>query len=159
MAEMIPAELASYGVEWPPTQDELPYDDGMPMETHRHVLQMQLLMDPLRAYLVGRREAFVGGNMFIYFSLEQVRNQDFRGPDFFVALDVPKRDRKSWSSGRRAKDQMSSLSCYRTARQHGTREKRSTSTRTACVSRSISGSIPIRRSGRVLACVMGGTNP
>jgi len=96
MAEMTLAELASYGVEWPPTQDELPYDDGMPMETHRHVLQMQLLMDPLRAYLSGHREAFVGGNILVCFSLEQVRNQDFRGPDFFVALDVPKRDRKSW---------------------------------------------------------------
>jgi hypothetical protein len=34
--------------------------------------------------------------MFVYFSLEQVRNRDFRGPDFFVALDVPKRERKSW---------------------------------------------------------------
>ena len=34
--------------------------------------------------------------MFVYFSLEQVRNQDFRGPDFFVALDVPTHSRKSW---------------------------------------------------------------
>jgi hypothetical protein len=34
--------------------------------------------------------------MFVYFSLEQVRNQDFRGPDFFAVLDVPKRERKSW---------------------------------------------------------------
>ena len=50
------------------------------LETHRHVLQMQLLMDSLRAYLVGRRDAFVGGNTVVYFSLEQMRNQDFRGP-------------------------------------------------------------------------------
>ena len=96
MAEMTLAELASYGVEWPPTEDELPYDDGMPMETHRHVLQMLLLIETLKTYLAGRREAFVGGNMFVYFSLEQVRNQDFRGPDFFVALDVPPHSRKSW---------------------------------------------------------------
>jgi hypothetical protein len=34
--------------------------------------------------------------MFIYFSLEQVRHQDFRGPDFFAVLGVPKRERKSW---------------------------------------------------------------
>jgi hypothetical protein len=34
--------------------------------------------------------------MFIYFSLEQARNQDFRGPDFFAVLGVPKRERKSW---------------------------------------------------------------
>jgi hypothetical protein len=34
--------------------------------------------------------------MFIHFSLEQVRNQDFRGPDFFLVLGVPKKERKSW---------------------------------------------------------------
>src|SRR5262245_36593945 len=34
--------------------------------------------------------------MFIYFSLAQVRHQDFRGPDFFAVLDVPKRECKSW---------------------------------------------------------------
>jgi Uma2 family endonuclease len=94
--EKIRAELAALGVEWPPTEDELPYDDGMPMETQRHALQLQLLIDPLRLYWADRQDVFVGGNMFVYFSLEQVRNRDFRGPDFFVALDVPKRERKSW---------------------------------------------------------------
>jgi hypothetical protein len=34
--------------------------------------------------------------MFVYPSLDQVRHQDFRGPDFFVVLGVPKRERKSW---------------------------------------------------------------
>jgi Putative restriction endonuclease len=34
--------------------------------------------------------------MFVYFSLEQVRHRDFRGPDFFAVLGVPKRERKSW---------------------------------------------------------------
>ena len=29
-------------VALPPTQDELPYDDGVPMETERHRLQMEL---------------------------------------------------------------------------------------------------------------------
>jgi Uma2 family endonuclease len=90
------AELAALGVEWPPTEDELPCDDGMPMETQRHVMQLQLLMDPLKLFWADRQDVYVGGNMFVYFSLEQVRNQDFRGPDFFAALDVPKRERKSW---------------------------------------------------------------
>jgi Uma2 family endonuclease len=89
-------DLADLGVEIPPTEDELPYDDGMPMESHRHVLQMQLLMDPLRLFWQERPDGFVGGNMFVYFSLEQVRHQDFRGPDVFVVLGVPKRERKSW---------------------------------------------------------------
>jgi Uma2 family endonuclease len=96
MAEMTQAELEALGVILPPTEDELPYDDGMPMETQRHALQMQLLIDPLRLYWTERQDVFVGGNMFVYFSLEQVRYQDFRGPDFFAVLDVPKRERKSW---------------------------------------------------------------
>jgi Uma2 family endonuclease len=95
-AETIRAELAALGVEWPPTEDELPSDDGEPMETQRHALQLQLLLDPLRLFWADRQNVFVGGNMFVYFSLEQVRHQDFRGPDFFVALDVPRRERKSW---------------------------------------------------------------
>jgi Uma2 family endonuclease len=96
MAELTRAELAALGVDMPPTEDELPYDDGMPMESQRHVLQMQLLIDPLRLFWAERQDIFVGGNMFIYFSLDQVRQQDFRGPDVFVVRDVPKRERKSW---------------------------------------------------------------
>jgi Uma2 family endonuclease len=96
MTETAVEHLAALGVTWPPTQDELPYDDGMPMETQRHVMQLQLLMDPLRLFWADRQDVYVSGNMFVYFSLEQVRNQDFRGPDFFAVLDVPKRERKSW---------------------------------------------------------------
>lgn len=83
-------------IEWPPTEDELPYSDGIPMESHLHVLQFDLLKDPLLFLWRDRQDVFVGGNMFVYFSLEQVKNQDFRGPDFFVVLEVPRRARKSW---------------------------------------------------------------
>ena len=81
----------------PPTQDELPYDDGMPMETHRHVLQMVLLTDTLALAWAGRPNVFIGANMFVYFSPDQVLTHDFRGPDVFVVLDTPhQRVRKSW---------------------------------------------------------------
>lgn len=80
----------------PPTQDELPCDDGIPMETQRHKLQMDLLLDTLQSWLDHREDGYIGGNMFIYFSTEQARNQDFRGPDFFAVLGVPKTERKSW---------------------------------------------------------------
>lgn len=80
----------------PPTQDELPYDDGVPMETFRHKLQMDILIEALFPWLEGRNDGFVGGNMFVYYSLAQVRNQDFKGPDFFAVLGVPKGERKSW---------------------------------------------------------------
>jgi Uma2 family endonuclease len=81
----------------PPTQDDLPCDDGIPMETERHKLQMDLLIYTLRPWLDRHPEGgYVGGNMFVYFSLAQIRRQDFRGPGVFVALGVPKGERKSW---------------------------------------------------------------
>ena len=83
-------------IELPPTQDELPCDDGVPMETERHRLQMELLIETLKPWLAQREDGYIGGNMFLYFSMAQVRNQDFKGPDVFVVLDVPKGERKSW---------------------------------------------------------------
>ncbi|NEO90140.1 MAG: Uma2 family endonuclease [Moorea sp. SIO3G5] len=96
----------------PPTQYELPCDDGIPMETERHKLQMELLIDPLYPWLAQREDGYVGGNMFLHFSAAQIRNQDFRsrsrsvaygesvayglGPDVFVVLGVPKVERLSW---------------------------------------------------------------
>jgi Uma2 family endonuclease len=66
------------------------------METARHRQQMTLLIETIQTWLVARPDGYAGGNMFIHFSLEQVRNQDFRGPDFFLVLGVPKKERKSW---------------------------------------------------------------
>jgi Uma2 family endonuclease len=82
--------------EIPPTEDDLPCDDGEPMETWRHVLQMQLLLFPLHRYWADRQDFFAGGNMFVYFSPEQVKNYNFKGPDVFVVQGVPRRERKSW---------------------------------------------------------------
>ncbi|NEO14434.1 MULTISPECIES: Uma2 family endonuclease [unclassified Moorena] len=79
-----------------PTQYELPCDDGIPMETERHKLQMQMLIDPLLPWLAEREDGYVGGNMFLHFSEAQLKNQDFRGPDVFVVLGVPKGERLSW---------------------------------------------------------------
>ena len=79
-----------------PTQDHLPCCDGVPMETQRHKLQMDLLIDTLHTWLEQRPDGYVSGNMFVYFSASQVRHQDFKGPDVFVVLGVPKRERKSW---------------------------------------------------------------
>ena len=79
-----------------PTQYDLPCDDGIPMETERHKLQMQLLIDPLLPWLAQREDGYVGGNMFLHFSEAQLKNQDFRGPDVFVVLGVPKAERLSW---------------------------------------------------------------
>ncbi len=82
--------------ELPPTEDELLYDDGMPMATLRHRLQMNLLIEPIELAWADRDDFFISGNMFVYFSPNQVMDYDFRGPDFFAVLGVPKRERKSW---------------------------------------------------------------
>jgi Uma2 family endonuclease len=88
--------LAAPDLQLPPTQAELPYDDGIPMESARHKAQMDLLIDVLFPWLAEREDGFVGGNMFVYYSLAQVRNKDFKGPDFFVVLGVPQGERRSW---------------------------------------------------------------
>ncbi|BAY10342.1 Uma2 family endonuclease [Calothrix sp. NIES-2098] len=88
--------LATPDVKFPPTQAELPYDDGIPMESQRHKMQMELLIDVVETWLEQREDGYTSGNMFVYFSLAQLKNQDFRGPDFFAVLGVPKGERRSW---------------------------------------------------------------
>jgi len=93
---MLETVLAVPSIKLPPTQAELPCDDGIPMETQRHKLQMDILIDTIQPWLDQRADGYVGGNMFVYYSLAQLKNQDFRGPDFFAVLDVPKTERLSW---------------------------------------------------------------
>ncbi|WP_438024084.1 Uma2 family endonuclease [Sorangium sp. So ce233] len=80
----------------PPGEDELPYDDGEPMESERHRAQMDLLIEALKLHWHERDDAYVAGNMAIYFSELQAKKNDFRGPDVFVVLDTTRRERKSW---------------------------------------------------------------
>lgn len=79
-----------------PTEDDLPCDDGEPMETPRHRLQVELLIRSLEPWARARGDVSLNGNMFLYFSGDQLRGKDFRGPDFFVVLGVSPRERKSW---------------------------------------------------------------
>ncbi|MDC0685885.1 Uma2 family endonuclease [Sorangium atrum] len=80
----------------PPGEDELPYDDGEPMESERHLAQMGLLIEALQLFWRDRDDVYVAGNMAIYFSELQAKKNDFRGPDVFVVLDTNRRERKSW---------------------------------------------------------------
>jgi Uma2 family endonuclease len=77
-----------------PTEDDLPCDDGEPMETPRHREQMNLLIDSLKVHWADRTRYYVGGNMFLHYDPENKRRS--RGPDFFLVLDVVDRERKSW---------------------------------------------------------------
>jgi hypothetical protein len=91
---------SSLSVAMPPSQKDLPSDDGNNMETQRHKMQMDILIETLYPWLEQRSDGYVGGNMFLYFSMAQVRNQaiseNSQGPDFFAVLDVPKGERLSW---------------------------------------------------------------
>jgi Uma2 family endonuclease len=77
-----------------PTEDDLPYDDGEPMETARHRDQMILLITSLKLHWADRSGYYVGGNMFLHYDPSNKRRA--RGPDFFLVLDVEDRERKSW---------------------------------------------------------------
>jgi Uma2 family endonuclease len=79
-----------------PGQDELPSEDGEPMETGFHDAQDALLKDTLIDAWSDRLDFFVAGNMFVYFSERQLRSNEFRGPDVFVVLGVDGKGRKSW---------------------------------------------------------------
>jgi len=97
--EMLPTvstEAEEFTPPLPPTN--LIFDDGEPLESNRHRIAMNTLIRSAELTLANRREDFfVGGNMFIYYSSEQVRNKEFRGPDFFAVLNVDGRlDRQGW---------------------------------------------------------------
>jgi Uma2 family endonuclease len=69
---------------------ELVDEDKINMDSTWHRMAMTLLIESLSYYLRHREDFYVGGNCFIYFSQQQVRNKDFRGPDFFFVDSVPR---------------------------------------------------------------------
>lgn len=79
----------------PPT--DLIFDDGEPLESNRHRIAMNVLIRSMLVAFADRDDYFAGGNMFIYFSSAQARNRDFRGPDFFLVLNVDgNKERQGW---------------------------------------------------------------
>jgi Uma2 family endonuclease len=87
-----------------PLPFDLIYSDGEPLETEWHVHQMYFLMEVIRQTMAerGRSDFFVGGNMFVYYSMGQARDVAkgrpyFRGPDvFWVGGAKPAGLRKAW---------------------------------------------------------------
>ncbi|MCY7394375.1 MAG: Uma2 family endonuclease [Leptolyngbyaceae cyanobacterium CAN_BIN12] len=86
--------------EWyvpPPSLADLVFDDGVPLETNRHRIAMNALIRSTLQALSNRSDFFAGGNMFVYYSRVQRMNRDFRGPDFFVTLNVDgSKERQGW---------------------------------------------------------------
>ena len=66
------------------------------MESSQHYAQLALLVACLEWLWRDKTDFFIGANLTIYFSREQLKNRDFRGPDFFLVKGTAKRPRKSW---------------------------------------------------------------
>lgn len=72
------------------------YSDEPQLESDLHLRQILALLTSLEWLWQDRQDFFASGNLTIYFSPQQIKSQDFRGPDFFVVLDTERRTRKSW---------------------------------------------------------------
>jgi Uma2 family endonuclease len=93
-----------------PLPFELVYDDGEPLDSPWHRDQMTLALDLIRRVMEeqGRTDFYVGGNNFVYYSVDQAREvvleeeqggrkRAFRGPDVFWVGGVDStRQRQAW---------------------------------------------------------------
>jgi Uma2 family endonuclease len=70
--------------------------DEPEMESSLHYMQLLLLVTCLEWLWRDRNDYFIGANLTIFFSRQQLRNRDFRGPDFFLVKQTQKRSRNSW---------------------------------------------------------------
>jgi len=72
------------------------YSDEPEMESSLHYMQLLLLVTCLEWLWHDRTNFFIGANLTIYFSRQQLRSRDFRGPDFFLVKQTDKCPRNSW---------------------------------------------------------------
>lgn len=73
------------------------WSDEPPLETNLHLEQILLLIQGLKWLWRDRQDYFASGNLTIYYSPNQKKSEDFRGPDFFVVLGTTLDwSRKSW---------------------------------------------------------------
>jgi Uma2 family endonuclease len=70
--------------------------DEPEMESSEHYLQLLLLVSSLEWLWRDQNDFFIGANLTIYFSTQELKNREFRGPDFFLVKNTIKRPRKSW---------------------------------------------------------------
>ena len=73
------------------------WSDEPPLESYLHLTQIILLLKSLEWLWQDRDDYFAAGNLTIYYSPNQKKSEDFRGPDFFVVLGTTRNpNRKSW---------------------------------------------------------------
>jgi Uma2 family endonuclease len=73
------------------------WSDEPPLESNLHLRQILLLIQSLEWLWQDRDDYFASGNLTVYYSPNQKKSEDFRGPDFFVVLGTTRnQNRKSW---------------------------------------------------------------
>ena len=73
------------------------WSDEPPLESNLHLRQILLLIQSLEWLWQEREDYFATGNLTIYYSPNQKKSEDFRGPDFFVVLGTTRnQNRRSW---------------------------------------------------------------
>jgi len=71
--------------------------DGEPMESPWHRDELSLLIESVKWHRRPRTDYFVGGNMFLYYSMQQSKTLEYKGPDFFLVNNIDgKRKRRVW---------------------------------------------------------------
>jgi Uma2 family endonuclease len=87
---------------------ELVESDGQNMESDLHRLNMELLLSAIACHFRGRDDYYASGNSFIYYSTEQARHRDFKGPDFYLIKGVAREPIRPywavWNEGGRYPD-------------------------------------------------------
>jgi Uma2 family endonuclease len=66
------------------------------IDSSLHYWQQAILVTCLADFWADRDDFFIGASMSIYFSRQQLKNRDFRGPDLFLVRPTEKKPRKSW---------------------------------------------------------------
>ncbi|WP_017652081.1 Uma2 family endonuclease [Fortiea contorta] len=73
------------------------WSDEPPLETNLHLRQILILIQCLEWAWQNKDDYFATGNLTVYYSPNQKKSEDFRGPDFFVVLGTTRnQERRSW---------------------------------------------------------------
>jgi Uma2 family endonuclease len=73
------------------------WSEEPPLESNLHLRQILLLIQSLEWLWRDRNDYFAAGNLTIYYSSNQKKSEEFRGPDFFVVLNTTRnQNRRSW---------------------------------------------------------------
>jgi Uma2 family endonuclease len=70
--------------------------DEPEMESSLHYMQLLILVTSLEWLWRDQNDFFIGADLTIYFSRQQLKNREFRGPDFFLVKNTEKVHRTSW---------------------------------------------------------------